>query len=137
MHDHTELHDAIGVIVDALAARTSHADQPAAEPLTREDLAAVIARVDRLGERLEELLAGTHAEMPPTPDGRPLYTVAALCDRLGLSDRVVRQMLTDGVIPSFRVGGARRVDPAAVDEYLTLRRADEDAGRWTPISAAG
>lgn len=77
--------------------------------------------VDELADALAERLA---PRLTPADD-RPLYTVAALCDRLGLSDRVVRQMLADGVIPSFRVGGARRVDPAALDEYLAAQRRAE------------
>lgn len=83
---------------------------------------------DALAERLLPKLAGCAAaaeDDEPAADDRPLYTVASLCERLGLSDRVVRQMLSDNVIPSFRVGGARRVDPVALDEYLARQRAAE------------
>lgn len=56
-------------------------------------------------------------------DDRPLLDPKQLGVRLGVSERTARQMLIDGKIPSFTVaGGARRVDPAAVDAYLAQRR---------------
>lgn len=72
-------------------------------------------RVEELLERLETKLDGT--------DERPLYSVESLAERLGLSTRTVRQMLADKVIPSFKVLGARRVDPCEVDRYLAAQRA--------------
>lgn len=86
-----------------------------------------VVDVDELADALAERLQGRlgPCALVDAPDDRPLYTVASLCERLGLSDRVVRQMLADSVIPSFRVGGARRVDPRALDEYLARQRAAE------------
>lgn len=78
------------------------------------DEAPILDRLDQLKDKLDAKL----------PDERPLYSVATLAEKLALSQRVVRQMLIDEVIPSFLVGGSRRVDPAAVDEYLARQRRD-------------
>jgi len=64
-----------------------------------------------------------------TAQPRPLFTPKALATYLGLSERTVWQMLADGVIPSVKVNagraGARRIDPADVDEYLSRRRRED------------
>lgn len=78
------------------------------------DETPILDRLDRLEEKLDRKL----------PDERPLYSVATLAVKLGVSERMVRQMLGDEVIPSYLVGGARRVDPGAVDEYLARQRRD-------------
>lgn len=41
---------------------------------------------------------------------------------LSVSERTVRSMLAAGTIASYRVEGARRIDPADVDAYLAQRR---------------
>ena len=53
---------------------------------------------------------------------RPFFTPRALAEFLSVSDRTVRQMLHDGRIPSYKVEGMRRIDPADVDRYLDERR---------------
>lgn len=60
---------------------------------------------EAVAERLGELIAGP----------APLYSVNSLAERLSMSPRTVREMLRTGVIPSFMVEGARRIDPADVD----------------------
>jgi excisionase family DNA binding protein len=57
------------------------------------------------------------------------FTVKALADYLALSERTVRSMLAAGVIVSYRVEGARRIDPADVDAYLAERRDRGYGGR--------
>lgn len=57
---------------------------------------------------------------------RPLYSAKTLAAKLTVSERVVREKLESGEIPSFKVGGLRRVDPAAVDLYLAMRKAASD-----------
>lgn len=42
---------------------------------------------------------------------RPFMSPKTLAAYLELSERTVRQMLADGVIPSYLIGGARRIDP--------------------------
>ena len=50
------------------------------------------------------------------------FTPKTLADELQLSERTVRQMLADGTIPSYKVGGARRVSHIDLDEYLVSAR---------------
>jgi excisionase family DNA binding protein len=53
---------------------------------------------------------------------RAFFTPKTLAQYLALSERTVRTMLANGAIPSYRVEGARRIDPADVDFYLAQRR---------------
>jgi excisionase family DNA binding protein len=53
---------------------------------------------------------------------RKFFTPVTLADYLSVSERTVRQLLIDGEIESFMVGGSRRVDPVDVDAYLSRRR---------------
>ena len=53
---------------------------------------------------------------------RAFFTVKALASYLAISTRTVRSMLAAGKIASYRVEGARRIDPADVDTYLANRR---------------
>jgi excisionase family DNA binding protein len=53
---------------------------------------------------------------------RAFFTPKALAVYLSLSERTVREMLRNGVIPSYRIEGARRIDPRDVDSYLAARR---------------
>lgn len=55
-------------------------------------------------------------------DVRPFYTIKTLAKRLTLSTRTVEAMLRRGTIPSYKVEGARRIDPDDVDRYLAERR---------------
>ncbi len=53
---------------------------------------------------------------------RPFFTPRTLARYLSLSDRTVREMLRTGKIPSYKVEGARRIDPGDVDANLAERR---------------
>jgi excisionase family DNA binding protein len=53
---------------------------------------------------------------------RAFFTPKTLALYLSISERTVRSMLASRVIPSYRVEGARRIDPADVDRYLANRR---------------
>ena len=53
---------------------------------------------------------------------RAFFTVKTLAGYLAISPRTVRSMLAAGKIASYRVEGARRIDPADVDTYLANRR---------------
>jgi excisionase family DNA binding protein len=50
------------------------------------------------------------------------FTPKTLAQYLALSERTVRSMLAEGKIASYRVEGARRIDPADVDSYLARHR---------------
>jgi excisionase family DNA binding protein len=76
---------------------------------------------DRIARRVVELL---------TNRGRldePFYTTQTLAAKLALSERSVREMLARGIIPSYKVEGARRIDPADVAVYLSRCREDRAA----------
>jgi excisionase family DNA binding protein len=53
---------------------------------------------------------------------RPFFTPRTLAEYLSISERTARQLLADGEITSYLVGGSRRVDPADVDSYLRHHR---------------
>jgi excisionase family DNA binding protein len=53
---------------------------------------------------------------------RALFTPTTLALYLALSERTVRSMLAAGRLASYKVEGARRIDPADVDTYLANRR---------------
>ena len=53
---------------------------------------------------------------------RAFFTPKSLAAYLALSERTVREMLRRGALPSYRVGGARRIDPSDVNSYLAGRR---------------
>lgn len=74
---------------------------------------------DKVAERLAPLLAARE------PQG--LLSPKQLGERLGVSERTVRQMLAEGVIPSIKVEGARRIAPEAVEAYLADREREAQA----------
>lgn len=58
---------------------------------------------------------------------RQFFTPKTLAAYLAVSERTVRQLLADGAIPSYLIGGSRRIDPADVDVYLAARRVNDEA----------
>lgn len=84
-----------------------------------------VTGLDEIQQSLHDLRALTESiveRIEALGDDRSLLTPRTLAERLALSERTARQMLIDGVIPSFVVGeGARRIDPRAVDAYLRGR----------------
>ncbi|HEV3094973.1 MAG TPA: helix-turn-helix domain-containing protein [Solirubrobacteraceae bacterium] len=56
---------------------------------------------------------------------RPFFTVASLATYLSLSERTISDWIRKGVLPSYRIGGARRIDPADVDAYLAEHRREK------------
>lgn len=53
---------------------------------------------------------------------QPLLTPNGLAEYLSLSPRTVRDLLRSGAIPSYKLGGARRIAPADVDAWLAENR---------------
>lgn len=53
---------------------------------------------------------------------RPFLTPKALAEYLSISERTARDMLSKQRIPSYKVEGQRRIDPADVEEYLARNR---------------
>lgn len=69
------------------------------------------------------------ATLPPQPraERRPFFTPRQLADYLSLSERTVRELLRVGAIPSYKVSGARRIDPVDVDAWLAACRQEGKA----------
>lgn len=50
------------------------------------------------------------------------FTERTLADYLAVSDRTIRNWIRRGELPSYKLGAARRIDPADVDAFLAQRR---------------
>lgn len=50
------------------------------------------------------------------------FTERTLADFLAVSDRTVRNWIRRGELPSYKLGAARRIDPADVDDFLLRHR---------------
>jgi excisionase family DNA binding protein len=58
-------------------------------------------------------------ELPPDPGPHEsLLTVREVASRLRVSSASVYKLCRRGALPGFRIGGALRFQPAAIDEYL-------------------
>lgn len=60
---------------------------------------------------------------------RQFFTPRALADYLALSERTVRDLLARGEIPSYKIAGSRRIDPADVETWLKNVRTAGKSGR--------
>jgi excisionase family DNA binding protein len=50
------------------------------------------------------------------------FTERTLADFLAVSDRTVRNWIRRGDLPSYKLGAARRIDPADVEVFLARHR---------------
>ena len=57
-----------------------------------------------------------------TEERRAFFTPKTLAVFLAVSERTVYELLSSGQLASYKVAGARRIDPADVDEYLARNR---------------
>jgi excisionase family DNA binding protein len=55
-------------------------------------------------------------------DRRRFYTPRSLAQRLAISERLAYELLASGELASYKIRGARRIDPEDVDRYLRVRR---------------
>jgi excisionase family DNA binding protein len=53
---------------------------------------------------------------------RAFFTERTLAEYLSVSDRTVRDWIRHGKLPSYKLGGSRRIDPTDVDAFLAARR---------------
>ncbi len=53
------------------------------------------------------------------------FTERTLAAYLAVSDRTIRNWIRRGELPSYKLGAARRIDPADVDVFLAERREQE------------
>jgi excisionase family DNA binding protein len=74
-------------------------------------------------------------QMPPSLDiggmeRKPapvtFFTERTLASFLAVSDRTIRNWIRRGELPSYKLGAARRIDPADVEDFLARHR-DETA----------
>jgi excisionase family DNA binding protein len=56
-----------------------------------------------------------------------LLTPKGLAQYLSLSERTVRELLSTGELPSYKVAGSRRIAPEDVDAWLAARRRERRA----------
>lgn len=56
----------------------------------------------------------------------PFFTERTLAAYLAVSDRTIRNWIRRGELPSYKLGAARRIDPADVEDFLAHHR-DEAA----------
>jgi excisionase family DNA binding protein len=63
-------------------------------------------------------------ERKPAPVA--FFTERTLASFLAVSDRTIRNWIRRGEMPSYKLGGSRRIDPADVDDFLARHR-DEAA----------
>lgn len=54
--------------------------------------------------------------------GRSWYTPATLAKRLNVSERTVRNWVSSGKLPSYKIGRMRRIDPDDVDAFMAQFR---------------
>ncbi|HEY6731737.1 MAG TPA: helix-turn-helix domain-containing protein [Solirubrobacterales bacterium] len=50
------------------------------------------------------------------------FTERTLADFLAVSDRTIRNWISRGELPSYKLGAARRIDPADVEDFLARHR---------------
>ncbi|MFN8160887.1 MAG: helix-turn-helix domain-containing protein [Solirubrobacterales bacterium] len=50
------------------------------------------------------------------------FTEKSLAEYLAVSDRTIRDWIRRGDLPSYKLGGSRRIDPADVEVFLAARR---------------
>jgi excisionase family DNA binding protein len=63
-------------------------------------------------------------ERKPAPVA--FFTERSLASFLAVSDRTIRNWIRRGELPSYKLGAARRIDPADVEDFLARHR-DETA----------
>lgn len=62
------------------------------------------------------------AEVRVATERRAFFSRRSLAAYLEVSVRTVDEWLAEGVLPSYRLGNARRIDPDDVDSFLRQRR---------------
>lgn len=60
--------------------------------------------------------------MERKPASSSFFTERTLADFLAVSDRTVRNWIRRGELPSYKLGAARRIDPADVEDFLARHR---------------
>ena len=61
-------------------------------------------------------------KLAPTAKLDAFFTERTLAQYLTVSDRTVRDWIRRGQLPSYKLGGSRRIAPADVEAFLAARR---------------
>jgi len=87
-------------------------------PDPRIDLWSMKRRNQPTDSRLTFDIRGVQKNAPPLA----FFTERTLAAYLAVSDRTIRNWIRRGELPSYKLGAARRIDPADVDTFLAQRR---------------
>jgi excisionase family DNA binding protein len=60
----------------------------------------------------------------PKASAPQFFTQRSLAAYLAVSDRTIRNWIRRGELPSYKLGAARRIDPADVEDFLARHRDD-------------
>lgn len=71
---------------------------------------------------VEELADAIALRLAEKLDVRPLLSVREAGERLGVSERTAREIITAGELPTVMVKGSRKVEPAAIDRYIAAQK---------------
>jgi excisionase family DNA binding protein len=66
--------------------------------------------------------AGGKKSMQAKVSDPTFFTERSLAAYLAVSDRTVRNWIRRGELPSYKLGAARRIDPADVEDFLARHR---------------
>jgi excisionase family DNA binding protein len=72
--------------------------------------------------RSQETHRWLNDDLPGSESRRAFFTERTLAAYLAVSDRTVRDWIRRGELPSYKLGGSRRIDPADVERFLDQRR---------------
>jgi excisionase family DNA binding protein len=75
-----------------------------------------------LRSRPMQLAAGLDSRGVKQNTSPTFFTERSLAAYLAVSDRTIRNWIRRGELPSYKLGAARRIDPADVDAFLAQRR---------------
>jgi excisionase family DNA binding protein len=67
-------------------------------------------------------MATSEVHINSTAVRQAFFTPRRLAEYLAVSERTLRELLRTGEIPSYKIAGARRIDPADVDARPARRR---------------
>ncbi len=81
-----------------------------------------LGAIEWLGGPTETVLALDVGGMERKPLSAAFFTERTLAAYLAVSDRTIRNWIRRGDLPSYKLGAARRIDPADVDTFLAQRR---------------
>jgi excisionase family DNA binding protein len=71
---------------------------------------------------VQTALSGGKKDVQAKASDPTFFTERSLATYLAVSDRTVRNWIRRGELPSYKLGAARRIDPADVEDFLARHR---------------